>query len=73
MFVKFGVKVYRVNCLLGIAVDSSSFNLLSNSYIAKNINPARNIDLINWSSLTDSVKKPSLIWAQCYGTILIIP
>ena len=38
MFLKFGVKVYSVNCLLGIVVDGNSFNLLSNSYIAKNIN-----------------------------------
>ena len=32
------MKVYRVNCLLGIVVDGNSFSLLSNSYIAKNIN-----------------------------------
>ena len=32
------MKVYSVNCLLGIVVDGNSFNLLSNSYIAKNIN-----------------------------------
>ena len=35
---KFGVKVYSINCLLGIVVDGNSFNLLSHSYIAKNIN-----------------------------------
>ena len=29
------MKVYRVNCLLGIVVDGNSFNLQSNSYIAK--------------------------------------
>ena len=38
MFLKYGVKVYSVNCLLGIVVGGNSFNLLSNSYIAKNIN-----------------------------------
>ena len=32
------MKVYRVNCLLGIVVGGNSSNLLSNSYIAKNIN-----------------------------------
>ena len=32
------MKVYSVNCLLGIGVDGNRFNLLSNSYIAKNIN-----------------------------------
>ena len=30
------MKVYSVNCLLGIVVDGNSFHLLSNSYIAKN-------------------------------------
>ena len=32
------MKVYSVNYLLGIVVHGNSFNLLSNSYIAKNIN-----------------------------------
>ena len=36
------------------------------------LDPARNIDLINWSSPTDSVKKPSHTWAQDSGTILVI-
>ena len=32
------MKVYSINCLLGVIVGGNSFNLLSNSDIEKNIN-----------------------------------